>query len=213
MPEPSGKERRRIGILGGTFDPLHFGHLLLGEAAMEEAGLEKVVLMPSGCSYLKKDREISPAPARLQMVKLCVEGDGRFEVSDLEIRRGGNTYTADTIAEWHMLYPSDEIFFITGADTLRLMDEWIRPEEIFSGCTVLVAVREGTDEAALKEVIASYRRRFLAEIRLICAPRIDISASLIRERIREGKSIRYYVPEPVRRYIEKNKLYRDGYDG
>ncbi len=199
----------RTGILGGTFDPPHFGHLLLGVNALEEAGLDRVVLMPSGCSYLKKDREVSPAEDRLNMVKLSVEGDSRFEVSDLEIRRGGNTYTADTVQEWHSLYPSDKIFFITGADTLVMMEKWIRPGEIFSGCTILAAVREDTHREALNEAKRRYGEKYGADIILLNAPRVDISASLVRERIRAGKSIRYYVPEPALKYLVEHSLYQN----
>ncbi len=202
------KGGRRTGILGGTFDPLHSAHLFLAVSALEDAGLDRIVLMPSGCSYLKKDREISSAADRLAMARLAVEGDERFEVSDMEIRRGGETYTADTITEWHSAFPEDELYFITGADTLILMEKWVRPEEIFKGCTVLAALRDDADFEALKETAGRYRARFGANISFLTMPRMDLSASFLRQRVRLGRSIRYYVPEAVRSYIEEHGLYR-----
>ncbi len=197
----------KIGILGGTFNPIHTGHLIIAEQAYDEFGLDKVLIMPSGISYLKKDMEIPEGSVRLRMARLATEDNPHFEVSDMEIRRGGNTYTADTIEELNKLHPENEYFFITGADTLHEMGYWIDPERIFKGCTVLAAVRNNKRPEDLKEDIERYKEQFCAKIELMHTLNIEISSSMIREYIKRGRSVRYYVPEKVREFIKENRLY------
>ena len=157
----------RIGILGGTFNPIHYGHLIIAEQAYDQFALDKVLIMPSGVSYLKKDQKIPEGSVRLRMASLAVEDNPCFEVCDMEIKRGGNTYTADTIDELKRNDPESEFFFITGADTLHDMGFWMYPERIFSGCTVLVAVRNNETPDDLKSDIDSYRERYCAKIHRI----------------------------------------------
>ncbi len=197
----------RIGVLGGTFDPIHIGHLILAEQSADQFKLDKVLIMPSGISYFKENRGILPAEDRFAMVKAAIRSNARFEASDLEIKRPGRTYTADTIAELNRLYPDDQIYFITGADTLFQMNTWHEPQRIFDGCHVLAAVRDESPIESLKKCIEGYKIKFGAKIHLLHTTEIDISSTMIRKNINEGKSVRYYLPDQVIEYIVKNRLY------
>lgn len=199
---------RKIGIMGGTFNPIHTGHLLLAQAALEEAELDRVCFMPSGVSYLKCEDTVLDAEHRLRLTELAVFNNPNFTVSDMEIKRSGNTYTSDTLKQLKAEQPENSFYFILGADCLYSMETWYRPEEIFSSCTILAAVRDNLDLSDLEEKAASLRKRFDAEIFLLHLPRIDISSTDIRERIKAGKSIRYMVPDAVRDYILQNDLYK-----
>jgi len=198
---------KKIGILGGTFNPIHFGHLIIAEQALSEFKLDQVLIMPSGNSYLKKDMKMPEAEVRLLMARLAVSDNPSFSVSDMEIRRGGNTYTADTIEELNSLYPEDALFFITGADALHEMKKWVTPERIFSGCTVITSVRNNEGLSELNKDIDFYKEHYDAKIELLHTTNIDISSSMIRELIKNGRSVRYYLPEAVRRFIYEQHLY------
>ncbi|MCR4589967.1 MAG: nicotinate-nucleotide adenylyltransferase [Lachnospiraceae bacterium] len=198
---------KKCGILGGTFNPIHTGHLIIAEQALSEFKLDKVILMPSGTSYLKKDMVMPSPEVRLEMVRLASEDNPCFSVSDMEIRRGGNTYTADTIDELRALEPDTELYFITGADALHEMKKWVDPERIFSGCTVISCVRNNESLPDLMNDIDFYKERYNAKIEVLHTTNIDISSSMIRDLINKGRSVRYYVPEPVRKYIYENSLY------
>ena len=199
---------KKIGLMGGTFNPIHTGHLLLAQAALEEAGLERICFLPSGISYLKKEDAVLSADHRLCMTKLAIAENPHFTVSDMEIRRSGNTYTCDTLKQLHEEQPESSFYFILGADCLFSMESWYHPEKIFSACTVLAAVRDDLQLSDLEEKAAWLKDRFNAEIALLHFPRIDISSTDIRERIKAGKSIRYMVPEAVREYILQNALFK-----
>jgi len=198
---------KKIGILGGTFNPIHFGHLIIAEQALFEFGLDRVIIMPSGNSYLKKDMKMPEAAVRLEMARLAVSDNPSFSVSDMEIRRGGNTYTADTIEELNSLYPDDALFFITGADALHEMKKWVTPERIFSGCTVITSVRNNESPDELYRDIEFYKEHFDAKIEVLHTTNIDISSSMIRELVGQGRSVRYYLPEAVRMFIYERRIY------
>ncbi len=199
---------KTIGIMGGTFNPIHTGHLLLAQAALEEAELSEVMFLPSGISYLKAEEQVLSAERRLAMTKLAVEDNPAFTVSDMEIRRKGNTYTCDTLRQLRQEAPQNTFYFILGADCLFGMENWYRPQEIFDSCRILAAVRDTVGEEALRIQADRLRERFGADIRLLHLPRVDISSTDIRERVEKGKSIRYMVPEKVRAYILDNNLYQ-----
>ena len=198
---------RKIGILGGTFNPIHYGHLIIGEQALDEFGLDKVIFMPSGVSYLKRNLSMPGPEVRYEMTALGIEGNPFFSVSDMEIKRGGNTYTADTIDELNRLMPDTELMFITGADALHEMKKWVEPERIFRGCTVITSVRDNESPEEVMKDIAFYKEKYGAKIELLHTTNIDISSSMIREHVRQKRSIRYYVPENVRSYILEHSLY------
>ena len=198
---------RKIGILGGTFNPIHNAHLLLGECAREQFGLDRIIFLPTGVSYLKEGMDIPSGEIRYQMAKLATQDNPYFTCSRIDIDRQGNTYTADTIVELKKMYPGDELYFIAGGDTLEGMENWVRPEEIFSQAVILAAVRDETDEKRIEELASRLKERFGADIRTLGFRRIDISSSDIRERFRNGRSVRYYLPDACIEFARLKNLY------
>ena len=197
----------KIGILGGTFNPIHLGHILLARTALAQANLEKIIFMPSGVSYMKRNMSILPAHERMKLVELSIMEYSQFESSDMEILRGGNTYTYETLEVLSSRSPGDELYFILGADCLYSMENWREPERIFRSCTVLAAVRDGVDQDSLKKKADDLKKKFEAKIRLLNLPRTDISSSEIRECLQQGKSISGMVAPAAEKYILERKLY------
>lgn len=198
----------KIGIYGGTFNPIHNGHLKLAELAYKECGLDKVVFMPSGSSYLK-DQVLSPE-IRYQMVLLAIEGIDYYAASDMEIRRKGPTYSYETFEQLHQKHPKDEIFFIMGEDSLRYIEQWKEPDRLMKACSLIVAARQGEKASAkidLEQYAAYIEKKYHTEI--ICIRMNDEnSSSRIRQYVRDGKEIGRMVPEAVNDFIIKNDLYR-----
>ena len=184
----------RLGVLGGTFDPIHIGHLVLGEAAREQLSLDRVLFVPTGVQWRKSGREIAPAEHRVAMVRLAIEGNPGFELSVLEVERAGPSYTADTLEALADEYKGSELFLILGRDAYGDLPNWIRPGRILELSTVAVAARDG--EAKLESPALG-----------LLMPEIGISATEIRERVAAGRSIRYLVPEAVEGYIREHGLY------
>ncbi len=187
----------KIGILGGTFNPVHIGHLILAEEVREKSGLNKVVFVPAYLPPHKNNSDIAPAEDRYRMIKTAVRGNKHFFVSDTEIKRQGKSYTIDTVRGFKELYPKAELYFITGSDMLKYLDDWKDLPEIIKLVKFVVATRPGYP----LESIPSY-------ISTISIRAVDVSAFEIRQAIKEDKSFRYLVPETVRKYIVKNKLYK-----
>lgn len=161
------KKAERIGILGGTFDPIHLGHLIIAEQARDQYSLDKVLLIPSGHSYFKDNRskKVQPAQVRLEMTKIAAGDYGPFDVSDIEVNRPGNTYSFETLEELKAQYPESELFFIVGADTICSMRTWKEPKRIFDVCTVLAAMREDqVDPDSFKKESLALGRDFGARI-------------------------------------------------
>lgn len=199
----------RVGILGGTFDPIHTGHLILAETAYDAAELDRVLLMPTGRSYFKDGQKVTDPQTRLQMTRLAAAGTTHLAVSDMETNRPGRTYTADTVQELHKAYPEDELFYIVGADTLVQMHSWWRPERVFALAHILVATRQDeTDTVGLAREIERLKARYGARITLLPVRNIEISSTDIRERAAAGRSIHFLVPDAVERYIKEHGLYR-----
>ncbi|MCR5487106.1 MAG: nicotinate-nucleotide adenylyltransferase [Lachnospiraceae bacterium] len=196
-----------MGVLGGTFDPIHNGHLSLALSALKEQGLDFVWIMPSAVSYLKEGTGVSPAEDRLAMCRLAVEGRPELRVSELEIQRGGFTYTYETMEELNRLYPQTEHYFIMGADSLFFMENWKHAERIFAACRILAAVREDLGREKLLGKIRELQERFQAEIYLLPMEPVGISSSLIRKEASEGHPIGAYVPRGVEEYIKTLGLY------
>ncbi|OGX19320.1 MAG: nicotinate (nicotinamide) nucleotide adenylyltransferase [Omnitrophica WOR_2 bacterium RBG_13_44_8b] len=187
----------KIGILGGTFNPIHIGHLILAQEAQEKLGLDKIIFVPTYMPPHKENSDIAPANKRLAMVNLAIKGNKNFFVSDTEIKRDGRSYTIDTLREFKKIYPLDELFFIIGSDLLNYLDEWKDLSDIIKLVKFIVVTRPGF---ALDR-IPSY-------ISTVAINAVDISGFEIRRRVKENRSLRYLVPEPVRSYIAKNKLYK-----
>ena len=201
----------KIGILGGTFDPIHLGHLIIAEQARDQYGLDQVLLIPSGHSYFKDNRaqKVLPALTRLEMTRKAVSDYPPFEVSDIEVLRSGNTYTYETLEELADLHPEAELYFIVGADTVCSMSTWREPARIFAACTVLAAMREDqVDPESFEQGIKDLENRFHARIRTVSIPNIGISSTQIRERAGNGKSIHYLVPNALESYIIENGIYK-----
>lgn len=198
----------KIGIMGGTFNPIHIGHLLLAQWAMEEAELDGVIFMPTGCSYMKERTEVLSGAERLAMTRLAISGQERFVCSDLEVNRQGRTYTCETLEELHVAYPWARLYFIVGADCLFSIENWYHPERIFRCCVLLAASRNGIPMDRLEKKRRELEAAYDADILLTAFPNIEISSTDIRERCRQGRSIRYLVPECVQEYIEQHQHYR-----
>lgn len=198
----------KVGILGGTFNPIHTGHLLMAEYVKEAAKLDVVMLLPNGISYMKAGTNVLEGEVRLKMIELCIEDNPNLITSDMEIKREGNTYTYETLLELRAKYPRTELYFIIGADSLFSMEKWVKPDVIFANCTILAVGRNQASKEALEEKKADLENRFGAKIRLLDFPEIEISSTQIRENIKAGKSFRYMVSEQVWNYIRENNLYQ-----
>lgn len=200
---------RKIGVMGGTFDPIHVGHLMLAEWAADAAKLDQVWFIPTGQSYMKSDRKILPGQERLHMTELAVAGNSRLKCLDLEIRRTGYTYTYETMEQLKEQYPDDKFYFVEGADCLFTMEHWKCPERLLASCTILAAVRNGASTEQLEEKRAELLEKFGGDILLIPFIQLNISSTDIRERLREGRSVRYMIPDKVLTYIEEKGFYRE----
>lgn len=201
---------RRIGIMGGTFDPIHYGHLVTAEAARENYNLERVVFVPSGHPPHKDTRSVSDFWHRYLMVMLAITSNPFFEVSRLEHDRGGYTYTVDTIREFRRISGENtELFFITGADAILEILTWKDPEEMFRMCRFIAATRPGYDLQQLNNVLDVLGDFYRGAVSVLEIPMLSISSSDIRMRVKKGASIKYLVPDMVYYYIAQNGLYLD----
>ncbi|GAB4460498.1 MAG: nicotinate-nucleotide adenylyltransferase [Armatimonadaceae bacterium] len=195
-----------LGIFGGSFDPVHFGHLRLAEEAREQAELDKVLFVPTQVSPFKVGRTQTPAAIRLQMLEIAVSDNPAFAISDTEVRRPGPSYTVDTLRELSNTFPDAELYFITGTDAVRDLPKWHQPEEVLRLARFLVSVRPGVDKG---EVLAALPDLWEERIRFIEMTELDISSTYLRERLRQGGSARYLLPRNVIDFIESQGLYRD----
>lgn len=198
---------KRIGIMGGTFDPVHNGHLLLGQQAYREYGLEEIWYMPSHIPPHKRDHHVADGADRLAMLRLALEEAPGFLVSDFEMRREGTTYTAQTLRLLKEQYPDTEFYFIIGADSLFQLETWYHPEQVMALASLLVAGREYHAEHTLNEEAERLRRKYGADIRLLHSRMMDISSEEIRRMAAEGKDISACVPAAVASYIREHGLY------
>ena len=200
----------RLGIFGGTFDPVHNGHLLLAECCREQCGLEAVWFLPAAVPPHKQDRELTPAARRVEMLELAVAGNPAFSVCRYETNRGGVNYTVDTLAHFHEEEPGRELFLLLGADMLVDLPHWRNVATVCQLAAPVVVCRPGSgpvDFECLGEIVDPERihqiRRHQVEM-----PEIGISATELRHRVQSGQSIRYRVPRAVEMYIETHGLYR-----
>jgi nicotinate-nucleotide adenylyltransferase len=195
-----------IGILGGTFNPPHMGHVVMAQEALDQLDLDRVVFMPVAVPPHKEAREDPGAAARLELCRLAVAHDDRFEVSALEIERGGASFTVDTLRELHDVEPEHDLTFIVGGDMAQSLPAWREPEAILELARLAVAEREGVrreDIARRLEPLHGGDRVVFFDM-----PRIDVSSSSIRRRVADGRPIRYLVPDAVAAAIAEHGLYR-----
>jgi nicotinate-nucleotide adenylyltransferase len=206
--------RGRLGVLGGTFDPVHLGHLAIAEEARDALGLERVLFVPAGQPWQKADRAIGAAADRVAMVELAIAGNPAFECSRLEVERPGPTYSVDTLAELaaaeRIAGRERDLWFILSTEALRGLPTWREPDRLLGLCRLAVAPRPGLD-AQGDPIDAEWLRRHLPgredRVHLLEGPHLDISSSVIRARIAAGRSIRYLVPDAVAAYIGDHDLY------
>lgn len=199
---------QRIGIMGGTFDPIHYGHLVAAEEARWQFGLEKVIFIPAGHPPHKVSRKISDARHRLAMTRLAIESNPFFTASAIEIERPGLSYTINTVRDMRNTYPLADIYFITGADAVLEILSWKHIDELLDQCCFIAAKRPGYRLGRLKAKLPGLRRGQLKRITVIEVPALAISSTDIRQRVQTGRPIKYLLPEAVERYIREQGLYR-----
>ena len=200
--------KKRVGIFGGTFDPIHMGHLIVAETIMDEFHLDKVVFIPAAVPPHKLDRQISPAKHRYMMTMLATCSNPRFQVSDMEMHRQGPSYSRDTLAQLLEEHGSDtEFYFIVGADSVENLHTWNRIDELLTMCHFIGASRPGCMPDM--EKIAQRFGPLAEKIHCLETPELEISSTEIRHRVGQKRTIRYIVPETVEQYIYKEKLYLD----
>lgn len=195
-----------ICIMGGTFNPIHNAHLLLAELAEEEFRIDRMLFMPSGNPPHKRNKHIIPSQYRADMVRLAIADNPGFEFCDYEINKKGYSYTAETLEYFKKKYPDDKLFFIIGGDSLSAFETWYMPDKILELAAILVFERRGYCGDTQKAV-DSLKQKYNAQIYLIHAPMFDISSSIVRERLAEGKTVKYMVHDKVIDYIKENSLY------
>jgi len=199
---------RRLGVMGGTFDPIHHGHLVTAEEALWQFHLDEVVFVPTGQPWMKEDRNVSPAEDRYLMTVIATSSNPHFSVSRIEVDREGPTYTRDTLRE---LRDSNgeggppDLFFITGADAMLEIFHWKDPEDVFALAHFIAATRPGYELKRLEDE----ELRSHPGVSIMHIPALAISSTDVRRRVAEGEPIRYLVPEGVQTYIEKAGLYRE----
>ena len=203
------EKKKRIGIMGGTFDPIHIGHLILGENAYHQFHLDRILFMPAGNPPHKKVRENRATDRqRVDMVRLAIASNPHFSLSLEEMHREGYTYTYRTLERLKDQNPDTEYYFILGADSLYTFDEWREPERILRACTILVGTRNHTSDEKLDRVIGELEDKYQGNIQKLESLNIDISSEMIRSWIEKGRSLAYYVPDQVIDYIQKNNIYK-----
>ena len=199
----------KIGIMGGTFDPIHNGHLMLGETAYHQFQLDKVWYMPNGNPPHKKQSNIGmDAMTRMEMVKLAIDGIDYFELQDYEVMKESVSPTYQTLAHFKEIYPDDTFYYIIGADSLFAIERWLHPELIFPNCIILAACRDEIDTSEeMNSQIDYLCQKYDAQIKFLTSPLIDISSSELRQMIKNQQSISGHVPQAVEAFITKEGLY------
>jgi nicotinate-nucleotide adenylyltransferase len=196
---------KRLGVMGGTFDPIHHGHLLTAEEALQQFELDEVIFVPTGQPWMKEDREVTAPEDRYLMVVIATASNPKFSVSRLEIERDGPTYTVDTLRELKAQRGDAELYFVTGADAMLEILQWKDPDEALELANFIAATRPGYDLAVFEQGAPTSHLR----VSVMTIPALAISSTDIRQRVHDGRPIRYLVPEGVQTYIEKAGLYRD----
>lgn len=200
---------KRIGIMGGTFNPIHYGHLIIAENACEQFGLDQVIFMPTGHTPHKKFSGDEMARYRCEMVKLAIKDNEKFSLSLMEVQNKEISYTFQTLRNIQKLYPDAKLYFILGADSLFDFEDWKNPEIICQEAVILVAVRANLTEEKVDSQIRHLTEIFHGEIHRLETPNFSVSSKTIRKRLKNGQSIRYMVPDLVEEYIRKQRIYNE----
>lgn len=197
----------KIGILGGTFNPIHNGHLMIAENAFKEFHLDEIWLMPAAIPPHKRNIHILDDRHRMAMVQLAADSVPYFKAIDFELKQGNISYTSDTLTALTKAYPDALFYFIMGADSLRDFGTWHCPDIILSLATVIAAARDDMDDDVLNTYANQLCNQYGGVVSILHVPKLNISSTMIRERAGMQKSVRYFVPDAVAEYIEKNRLY------
>lgn len=197
----------KLGIMGGTFDPIHLAHIYIAEEAKRQLNLDKVLFMPAGSQPLKINKKVTKASLRLEMVKEAIKGIDYFEVSDYEIKKKGMSYTYLTVENFKA--PNRQVFFITGADCLMDLEMWNGVNRIFNACEFVVFTRPGYDEKKLKAQKMKIEEKYNKKVILIHVNSPNISSTMIREKIRDGKKVDDLLSKNVLNIIQKEGLYKE----
>ncbi len=198
----------KIGIFGGSFDPIHNGHLYMAGQVLKEYELDKIIFIPAGHSPNKPEKEMTPAGIRLKMVQIATEGRNYLEASSMEVDSAKRSYTYRTMQKLSEIYADDELYFIMGADSLDYFDQWYHPEIICQLATVLVVNRDDFSTEDLSNKIGQIQCLFPADIRIVHCEKYDISSHELRDMIANGENVSDFIPGDVLSYIKEQKLYR-----
>lgn len=199
---------KKIGIMGGTFDPIHYGHLVIANEVLFKFNLEKIIFVPTGNPPHKRSAALADAYHRYMMTQFATMTHASFDVSNIEVEKDGIAYTVDTIRELKKQYKDTKMFFITGTDAVLDLPNWKDPEEILNLCTFIAVNRPGYVTDTLDDKLDKLMKNYNGEILSIKAPQLKISSTDIRNRIEEGRPTKYLLPETVEQYILKKGLYK-----
>lgn len=200
----------RIGIMGGTFDPVHDGHLAVARSVARQLDLERVLFIPTGNPNFKQGQRLAPAHDRMRMVELAIVDDPLFELDSCEVERGGVTYTADTLEELHRRYPQANLLFIMGTDSAITLPKWKRAGDVARLCTVVVAQRPGQSARRLHEVMNASPVAF--DVIYLDVPQVDVSSTQVREALAHGADVTGMLPPAVAEYVTSKHLYANPQD-
>lgn len=206
----STESRKKVGIMGGTFDPIHIGHLILGEAAYRQFHLDRIEFMPAGNPPHKRNREGRASDGeRVEMVRRAIASNPHFILSEREMNADGYSYTYRTLESLRAAYPDTDYYFIIGADSLFDFDTWRAPERIVRACTLVVATRNQIAPEVFDREMQKKRDRYGGTFLKLDTPNLDIASHTLREMIQRGESVRYYIPDDVLDYIRERGIYKD----
>ena len=195
------------GLIGGTFDPVHLGHIQIAKSALSELKLDRLLFLPDGDPPHKQP--IASGPQRLEMLRLACREDSRFEVTDMELKRQGTTYTVDTLRKLKELQPQEELVYLIGSDTLALFPSWRTAEDVARLCRMAVVLRPGDDKVSILKQQQKLEQTYGLHSCLLSQPGLPISSSMVRDAVEKGEDISGLVPKLVDDYIRKEGLYKD----
>lgn len=201
------RKLEKIGIMGGAFDPIHNGHLVIAENAREQFGLDRVLFIPTGHSPIKHKQQITDSSYRCAMVSMAISDNPWFVLNDIEVKSPEISYTFHTTNKLKQDYNSSELYFILGADSLFDFESWRSPESILENCSILAAYRKHQRQEEFFRHIAYLNEKYPGKFHPLDTPNLEVSSQEIRQRIQAGRTIRYLVPRTVESYIQANKLY------
>lgn len=202
------KTRGRIGIMGGAFDPIHNGHLMIAENARQQFSLDQVLFIPSGHSPIKHKQQITNALTRCEMVSIAISDNRWFTLNEIEVQAQETSYTFRTIQKLKDIYTNSELFFILGADSLFDFESWKNPELILENCSILAAYRNHQRQEEFFQHIRRLNEKYPGKFYPLNTPSLEVSSQELRRRIQQGQTIRYLVPKEVETYIQEQQLYQ-----